>query len=229
MQIAERASDGPPRAPQPVRMLLADIAARSPRARSILARAFPWKLDAGSEESWDYEYRAGKWDRLHDVLENTHYEGVASLCQTRGRPTVLDVACGSGVLLGKLTPDRRALYRGVDISRTAIKEARALGAPNAAFDVGDIQTFAPSAGRFDVIVFCEILQYFDDPQGIVERYARWLAPGGAIVISLSADGFRARLHMAGQWNKIRGVGAFEDRMVVEANHIRWEIRSVVPG
>lgn len=195
----------------------------------VLMRSFPWDIDQGSRESWDQEYREGKWDRLSDPLENGHYEVIAALCDFYEKPKILDVGCGSGILLKKLTPDRRGSYTGVDISDTAIRQAEAARIADARFQVGDLTTYEPQSDTYDIIIFNEVIQYFENPQLIIKRYQKWLKPKAMMIISLSAEGFKARLHMVGLWNNISQAGAYKERLAVEADEIRWEIRALAPS
>lgn len=130
---------------------------------------------------WNQEYARGQWDRLNDSAELAHTSVIVGwLNRHSSTGAVLDVGCGDGVLAAML-PGRP--YRGLDLSDVAIAKAAARGLPNATFDAADAATAEPG-GRYQAIVFNECVYYFADPVGTVQRYRRFLEPGGIIVVSV---------------------------------------------
>jgi SAM-dependent methyltransferase len=107
---------------------------------------------------------------------------------------VLDVGCAFGRLADALVGLGLEEYTGVDLSDEAIRQAEqrlAAAAPPPAesrrFVRQDLRAFTPGPGqRFDVIVFNEVLYYLkvDEAIGQVDRYGRWLAPGGVFCVSM---------------------------------------------
>jgi SAM-dependent methyltransferase len=215
-----------PQTPRPtaLRRILIACAQRSPILHSVLARALPWSIGGATQDRWDQEYRNREWDRLREGAEAIHYEAIVYLAGQRPRPAILDLGCGFGQLLDKLTPAKRGRYVGVDFSAHAIAQATALKDADTDFDVADIARYEPRSGPFDIIVFNEVLQYFDDPKPLLLRYRDHLTPGGSVIVSLSANGFRPRLHMIGHWHEIARLGRLSSSIVIEADKVRWEIR-----
>jgi SAM-dependent methyltransferase len=72
---------------------------------------------------------------------------------------------------------------GVDISRAAIGRASARSDARTKFVCANALEYTP-ASAFDVIVFNEILYYFSDPLGAVQKYAQYLKPHGVLIVSL---------------------------------------------
>jgi 2-polyprenyl-3-methyl-5-hydroxy-6-metoxy-1,4-benzoquinol methylase len=100
---------------------------------------------------------------------------------------VLDIGCGEGLLRDRLRVHGYRRFVGVDLSEEAVRAARAGADARDEFVAAAAETFTPHE-RFDAVVFNECLYYLDDPVGVAGRYREFLAPGGALVVSM----FRAR-------------------------------------
>lgn len=80
---------------------------------------------------------------------------------------------------------------GVDISAVAVERLKDREDERTTFIQGDAERTVPE-GKFDVIVFNESLYYFEDPQGVMTRYADALAPDGIFIVSMFLGSRRAR-------------------------------------
>ena len=161
-----------------------------------------------SAESWDREYRDGRWNYL-EGLDNLG--GLASLlgyCQFLKPGTILDVGCGAGLLASKLKVLPYTNYLGLDLSVEAIARAQTEADARTAFAVAGAEDFHTDR-RFDVIVFSQILNYVPAPDRVLRRYAEFLAPNGHILVSLYAAG-RTRA----AWQLIEKTMRVEDSMTV---------------
>jgi 2-polyprenyl-3-methyl-5-hydroxy-6-metoxy-1,4-benzoquinol methylase len=166
----------------------------STKPRGALARALRWAgsrrrvlRGQGRERSaaeWDQEYAAGRWAYLEETSELARHAVLVSYMEhLRVADAVLDVGCGTGVLFEKLRPLGCRRYLGVDLSAAAIDIASArFSDPRGSFVAADGQAFEPP-GEFDCVVFNEVLYFFRDPAATVERYERWLRPGGLVLVS----------------------------------------------
>jgi SAM-dependent methyltransferase len=146
----------------------------------LAAIASPPKVPVAT---WRDEYADGEWSRLHQIGELGHYSVIAGYFG-RFKPggSVLDVACGEGVLHHHLKPYRYARYLGIDFVPEAIAVAAETTDQNADFDVADAARYATEQ-KFDAIIFNECLYYFDDPMAVLHRYADFLEDGGVFIIS----------------------------------------------
>ena len=95
---------------------------------------------------------------------------------------VLDVACGTGVLM----PDylsRGAEVTGIDISPEMIKLAeQKYAGTGVRFICGDVE--AADVGQdFDAIVVYNAFPHFPDPAGLIRRLSGLLRPGGRLSIA----------------------------------------------
>lgn len=134
---------------------------------------------------WDKEYADGRWDYLREADEAGRYGLIASLLRhyvPEGR--ILDVGCGEGILLDYLHPRQAGNYTGIEFSGAA-REKLLSRFPSVEVAGVTAEDFAPvSEERFAAIVFNEVLYYLNQPIYQLERYARFLSPGGAIVVSM---------------------------------------------
>lgn len=142
-----------------------------------------WKKRYKPIADWDRMFAQGEWDYLDGTSEAARYALIAGYVhRLRGPAALLDVGCGAGVLCQYL--DRsRVSYTGIDVSETAIAQARERF-PESRFGVSDLAQYEPANGqKFDVVVFNEVLPHVDDPLGSLRRYLSFLLPSGLAVIS----------------------------------------------
>jgi trans-aconitate methyltransferase len=129
------------------------------------------KLGAKAQ-AWDMEFRTNEWDR--PTKDDAVYPVLA-----RYPGSVLDLGCGSGVMTTEIQIE---YYTGVDISREAIRKARARN-PHHDFYVSDIERFTPDY-RYDVILFRESLYYARDQKGLLIRLRQYLNPLGVFIVRI---------------------------------------------
>lgn len=152
--------------------------------RRAWSRVRPYEPMRGGRATLDAEYAAGNWDYLRALSELSRFSVIAGYCQQlKPGGSILEVGCGEGLLTDRLDKSKYSRYVGVDISTVAIERAAARQDAATTFAAADAQTFVPSA-TFDLILFNECLEYFDDPAGLVRRYEASLAPGGLYIASI---------------------------------------------
>jgi 2-polyprenyl-3-methyl-5-hydroxy-6-metoxy-1,4-benzoquinol methylase len=135
-------------------------------------------------EAWDRQYRDGAFEFLDSIDELAHYVIIAGYVRTLfTRPAILDVGCGHGRLVEVLEGFPFKQYHGIDVSSEAIRRGERRATKKATFAVADFDAWNPPQ-RFDVIVFCESLNYARHPASTLLRYARALERSGAIIVSL---------------------------------------------
>src|SRR5215218_1071019 len=110
-------------------------------------------------------------------------ERILALCPER----VLEVGCGTGLLLFRVAPHTRA-YHGTDFSGVALEHVRRhlAGLPQVTLSEGEADELAGFAGaEFDTVVINSVAQYFPDVDyllRVVEGAAAALRPGGRIFV-----------------------------------------------
>lgn len=132
---------------------------------------------------------------------------------------VLDVGCGSGLLLAQLSG--HAGYRaGVELSATAASEAALVADRVVNSPVTAPLPFAPAS--FDVVVCADILEHLPDPSAALEVVATLCRPGGAVVISVpNVANWQARLRL------LRGVWRYEPTGLFDSGHLRFFTRETL--
>ena len=114
--------------------------------------------------------------------------------------TVLDVACGPGILACAFARVAKHVT-GIDITPAMLERARALqqerGLTNVTWDQGDVLPLPYPAARFTVVTSRYAFHHFLDPKAVLAEMARVCAPGGTIVVidaapaRAKADAFNA--------------------------------------
>jgi 2-polyprenyl-3-methyl-5-hydroxy-6-metoxy-1,4-benzoquinol methylase len=173
----------------------------------------------------DDEYARGRWDYLKSLEEMSRYAVIVGYCRYGGDvSSVLDLGCGSGVLRGWLRSLGTIDYVGVDLSNVAIDRARQEWTDAATdFIALDVATYVPDR-KFDVIIFNEVLYYFDQPADILGRFAGFLEENGRFVISLW-DSPESRLAWRRSCSSVRVVDAVQTR---HSSGVSWQIRLCRP-
>jgi len=99
---------------------------------------------------------------------------------------VLEVGCGTGGILDTLPHNTHNIVHGIDLSHSALAEARA-GVPDAFLACADGGLQPYPANSFD-IVFCHyVLLWVDDPLQVLMEMKRITTPGGHILALAEPD------------------------------------------
>ena len=177
--------------------------------------------------------RAESWEQMENPGLNRVVEAVLEFSNPAKTGTAIDLGCGSGQLALPLAK-RFEKVIAVDISPKMIEilenKAKDLGLKNIETQVGALQhlNFAPES--VDLVVSNYVLHHLSDPEKakIIETSAKWLRPGGQIVIGEMMFGRgltpqdRAIISSklvefvkrgpAGWWRIIKNVGRFVFRL-----------------
>ena len=96
---------------------------------------------------------------------------------------VLDVACGTGVLIPDYLERKVSSVTGIDLSQKMIEIARnRFRQENVSFVCGDA-SFAEFDRRFDSIVVYNALPHIADPEQLISHLAASLKPSGKLTIA----------------------------------------------
>lgn len=190
----------------------------------------PWEARHGrrdipqSRAVWEEEYGRGDWSFLGDPGEAARYDWLVEHVQGFApEGSVLDVGCGEAFLGKRLAESSVSRYDGVDLSSTAIDRARATALPRSHYEVCSAEDFSPGR-RYDIIVFNEIVYYFDDPIAELQRYLGFLADGGVLLLSVF-ESLRTRALM----RRLRAeIGTVEEAALTGAKGT-WRMAVIRPG
>ena len=99
--------------------------------------------------------------------------------------TVLDVACGGGIVVCAFAPHvRRAT--GIDMTPAMLEQAQRLAQENGLANVdwrqGDVTSLPFEDGSFTIVVTRFSVHHFPDPAVVLREMARVCAPGGHLVV-----------------------------------------------
>lgn len=98
----------------------------------------------------------------------------------------LDAGCGAGNL-SQLLVERGAQVVGVDGSAGMVAEARRLchEFSQATFhEIADLESWNWEGKPLDGILCSSVLEYLKAPERLVANFARWLKPGGKLLVSV---------------------------------------------
>ena len=156
------------------------------------------------------------WQRLRDDQESARYVEVRRVVEKYAADgDVLDLGCSQGILQEGL---RYGRYVGVDSSAKSIELARVKADERTRFITGDVSSYRPDQAP-DATVLNEVIYYLSDPLQTVQRQARFLAPGGVVVISLFARAWSCR-------RLLRRISARLDLVetaLVTSGHLAWTV------
>ena len=137
-----------------------------------------------NKSEWFWDWRARQYDKqAHEDEAYTRAVGRFAK-HLKADDTVLDYACGTGVVAYKIAADVKEVH-AIDASAGMIDlakdRARAREATNVRFARKTI--FDETLGResYDVIVAFNILHLLEDAQEAVQRASELLKPGGLLV------------------------------------------------
>ncbi len=141
---------------------------------------------AGDYDRWYWSKRA---QRLRSRLTDIVVGRVAKELYTRRqrgrgevRGEILDVGCGSGHLVPKLSTLGR--YTGLDIAENMVSYCRSrYGDYEGKFVVGDAEDMPFGEGEFDCVICFWTFHHFPDPEVALREMWRVLKPGGFTVIA----------------------------------------------
>jgi SAM-dependent methyltransferase len=100
----------------------------------------------------------------------------------------LDYGCGDGTFLGLLATQQRISAVGAEVQASIVEDCRRrfAGFDDVRFElVSDLEQGA--AASYDVIYCMEVLEHVLDPDLLLRRFDRLLAPGGTLVISVPIE------------------------------------------
>jgi SAM-dependent methyltransferase len=99
--------------------------------------------------------------------------------------TVLDVACGGGLVARAFAPHVRHAT-GIDVTPAMLDQARKAaaekGLANTSWDQGDVTTLPYPDASFDIVATRFSFHHFIEPFAVLKEMVRVCAPGGRIVV-----------------------------------------------
>ncbi|HTG33562.1 MAG TPA: methyltransferase domain-containing protein [Thermoanaerobaculia bacterium] len=140
----------------------------------------------------EYARLAPEYDaRWSFYVEATSRETLARL-RLKPADRVLDVGCGTGALLSRLSRSHPAArLTGVDPVPEMLAVARRGLPPAVRLAAGWAERLPFASGRFDAVVSCNVFHYIRQPLTALREMNRVLRPGGQLVITDWCDDYLA--------------------------------------
>jgi methionine biosynthesis protein MetW len=137
---------------------------------------------------------------------------IASLTPLNQR--VLDIGCGTGSLSRLLVDLRGAKLVGIepDLPRVSIARERGIDARHGLLD----EAVAQSLGKFDVVIFADVLEHLPDPAAMLQLTRKVLNPGGMVIASIPNIA-----HWSVRWELLWGRFDYRSCGIMDATHLRW--------
>ena len=134
---------------------------------------------------------------------------------------VLDVACGTGVLIPDYLARGASSVTGIDLSPEMAKIAR-VKFPEEKVKIlcGDAEK-EEFDGLFDVIMIYNAFPHFPDPEALIAHLCRFLAPGGSLTVAHGASRAAIDSHHSGSAKGVSmGLMPAEDLAAIFAKYTR---------
>jgi SAM-dependent methyltransferase len=162
---------------------------RCPRCGAAFLHPSPTQEDLAAAYPETYWWSGSRQTGLGTRLEQAyrelvlrHHVAVARRHFPNPSPRVLDVGCGSGSFLHVL--ERRTGVRGVGLEISASAAAAARDQSGLTVHAGDVGTAEFPDGAFDFITMFHVVEHLAEPREALAKVARWLAPGGALLVQV---------------------------------------------
>ena len=133
---------------------------------------------------------------------------------------VLDVGCGTGALLKRLTGKADFSGFGTDIDENMIMQAKKK-CPQMDFSIASCDALPFSDQTFDVIIACLAYHHFRNKEGFAAEIARVIKPDGILYIADPRFPWLVRKALNGFLRLVRIVGAFYNPREIEARFEKY--------
>ncbi len=137
-------------------------------------------------------YWEGETGHLSDF--NLKWPLLVPFIPKKGDEAILDFGCGSGSIIAEMKKvNARAHYIGLDVSETALAEARKK-VPGADFlRIDDGGAFPVPDGAVDFAFTSEVIEHVYDTENAVREIARVMKPGARLLLTTPYHGFLKNL------------------------------------
>lgn len=148
-----------------------------------------------------FDRLAPQWDAdmiRHDDIISTILDGA----EVRSGVHVLDVACGTGVLIPDYMRRDVASVTGVDISAEMIRIAAGkFPQDNVRFLCCDVEALTPDRA-YDCVMVYNAFPHFPDPENLIRVLSGMLKPGGTLTVAHGMSRAQIDRHHEGSASKV---------------------------
>ncbi|MBR4026243.1 MAG: methyltransferase domain-containing protein [Lachnospiraceae bacterium] len=145
---------------------------------------------------------ADSWD-LQQIREEEKIEKILDYAQIKEGVTVLDVACGTGVLIPDYLKRNVKRVTGVDISEEMIKRAKSKfqHEKEVEFYCADIETIS-LLEVYDTCMIYNAFPHFGNPNNLIKTLVQKIKPMGRLTIAHSMSREQLDKHHSGSAKKV---------------------------
>lgn len=131
-----------------------------------------------------FDERADSWDESGCSGESRVQGAVLSLVDLKPGDTVLDLGCGTGVMVPFYLAAKAGKIVAVDVSEKMIECAREKFGSEPSVELRASDALSLDGGeRFDAVVIYNAYPHFPDKLALVEKVYRMLKPSGRFVVA----------------------------------------------
>ncbi len=128
---------------------------------------------------------------------------------------VLDAGCNRGYL-ARVFKQNGCRVIGIEQDQQSAREAASWCDSLVIADIEALGGLEVPQGYFDVMLFADILEHLRDPRAVLERFRKYLKPGGRVIVSLPNI---ARLDV--RLNLLFGKFEYADTGILDHTHLRF--------
>ncbi len=133
--------------------------------------------------------QAAQFARSPTARNEEILESIVRMTRPTASDTVLDVACGPGLLVCALARRVRQAT-GIDLTPAMLEQARRTqqeqGLTNVVWQQGDVGALPYADGNFDIVTCRFALHHFPEPLAVLKEMRRVCRAGGRVVVADSA-------------------------------------------
>lgn len=128
---------------------------------------------------------------------------------------VLDVGCSTGYFGEALIHLKKCEVWGVDIDKGDIEEAKKRLSKAFILDINDTKAYE-KLGKFDVIIFADVLEHLIDPRTTLRNIKALLRPEGKVIFSLPH-----MAHSSVRLDLLAGKFPYKNRGLLDNTHLHF--------
>lgn len=134
-------------------------------------------------KDFKFDKRASEYDDgFEGKVSKKFYKLLLNQVEIKNGVKVLDVGCGTGTVLKKMSDIASINGSGIDVEENMIKEAKAK-CPEMRILVSNCANTPFENDEFDVVTACMAYHHFDDKKGFAKEAARIIKPNGCLYIT----------------------------------------------
>jgi ubiquinone/menaquinone biosynthesis C-methylase UbiE len=134
-------------------------------------------------KDFKFDKRAVSYDEgLEGKLSKRFYNLLLNRLDLKQDETVLDVGCGTGTILKRISERIHIYGYGIDVEENMITQAKSK-CPDMNISISNCTQMPFEDGQFDIVTACMAYHHFDDKKGFAKEASRVLKNHGYLYIT----------------------------------------------